>query len=43
VGLTYEVSFAFGIIGEEPEFEFLLMFFSCFYIIANIVNARRFR
>ena len=30
VGLTYEVSFDFGIIGKEPEFEYLLMFISCF-------------
>ena len=43
VGLTYEVSFDFGIIGKEPEFENLMMFISLSYIIANIVNSRRFR
>ena len=43
VGLTYEVSFDFGIIGKEPEFEYLMMFISLSYIIANIVNSRRFR
>ncbi|MFQ3352197.1 MAG: hypothetical protein ACI914_001457 [Candidatus Marivariicella framensis] len=43
VGLTYEVSFDFGIIGKEPEFEYLMMFISLSYIIANIVNYRRFR
>jgi len=43
VGLTYEVSFDFGIIEKEPEFEYLMMFISLSYIIANIVNSRRFR
>ena len=43
VGLTYEVSFDFGIIGKEPEFEYLMLFISLSYIIANIVNSRRFR
>ena len=43
VGLTYEVSFDFGIIGKEPEFENLMIFISLSYIIANIVNSRRFR
>ena len=43
VGLTYEVSFDFGIIGKEPEFEYLMMFISLSYIVANIVNSRRFR
>tara|TARA_B100001093_G_C26502641_1_gene873991 strand:+ start:138 stop:524 length:387 start_codon:yes stop_codon:yes gene_type:complete len=43
VGLTYEVSFDFGITGKEPEFEYLMMFISISYIIANIVNSRRFR
>jgi len=43
VGLTYEISFDFGIIGKEPEFEYLMIFISLSYIIANIVNSRRFR
>ena len=43
VGLTYEVSFDFGIIGKEPELEYLIMFISLSYIIANIIHSRRFR
>ena len=43
VGLTYEVSFDFGIIGKEPEFEYLMMFISLSYVVANFVNSRRFR
>ena len=43
VGLTYEVSFDFGIIGKEPEFEYLMMFICLSYVVANIVNSRRFR
>ena len=43
IGLTYEVSFDFGIIGKEPEFEYLMMFISLSYTVANIVNSRRFR
>ena len=35
--------FDFGMIGKEPEFEYLMMFISLSYIIANIVNSRRFR
>jgi len=43
VGLTYEVSFDFGIIGKEPEFEYL-MFFICFsYMTSIIVNSLRFK
>ena len=43
VGLTYEVSFDFGIIDKEPQFEYLMIFISLSYIITNIVNSRRFR
>ena len=42
-GLTYEVSFDFGVINSEPEFEYL-MFFICFsYIASTIINSRRYR
>jgi len=43
VGLTYEVSFDFGVIDKEPEFEYLMLFISFSYISANIINARRYR
>lgn len=43
VGLTYEVSFDFGIIDKEPQFEYLMLFISLLYIITNIVNSRRFQ
>ena len=43
VGLTYEVSFDFGVIDKEPEFEYLMLFISFSYIASNIINARRYR
>ena len=43
VGLTYEVSFDFGVINSEPEFEYLVLFISFSYIASNIINARRYR
>jgi len=43
VGLTYEISFDFGVIDKEPEFEYLMLFISFSYISANIINARRYR
>ena len=43
VGLTYEVSFDFGVINKEPEFEYLV-FFICFsYMATNIINSLRYR
>ena len=43
VGLVYEISFDFGVINSEPEFEYLV-FFICFsYMTSIIVNSRRFR
>ena len=43
VGLTYEISFDFGVINSEPEFEYL-MFFICFsYITSIIINSRRYK
>ena len=43
VGLTYEVSFDFGVIDKEPEFEYLMLFISFSYVASNIINARRYR
>ncbi len=43
VGLTYEVSFDFGVINSEPEFEYLLLFISFTYIASNIINSRRYK
>ena len=43
VGLTYEVSFDFGVINKEPEFEYLV-FFICFsYVASNIISAMRYK
>ena len=43
VGLTYEVSFDFGVIDSEPEFEYLV-FFICFsYVASNIISAIRYK
>ena len=43
VGLTYEVSFEFGVIDKEPAFEYLMIFISFSYIASNIINARKYR
>ena len=43
VGLVYEVSFDFGVIDKEPEFEYLMIFISFSYIASNIINSRRYR
>ena len=43
VGLTYEVSFDFGVIDKEPEFEYLMLFISFSYVATNIINARKYR
>ena len=43
VGVVYEVSFDFGVIDSEPEFEYLV-FFICFsYIASTIINSLRYR
>ena len=43
VGLVYEISFDFGVINSEAEFEYLV-FFICFsYITSIIVNSLRFK
>ena len=43
VGLTYEISFDFGVINSEPEFEYLMLFISFTYITSNIINSRRYK
>ena len=43
VGLTYEISFDFGVINSEPEFEYLMLFISFTYIASNIINSRRYK
>ena len=42
VGLVYEVSFDFGVINKEPEFEYLMLFISFSYVASNIINAKRY-
>ena len=42
VGLVYEISFDFGVIDKEPEFEYLLLFISFTYIASNVINSRRY-
>ena len=43
VGLVYEISFDFGVINSEPEFEYLV-FFICFsYMTSIVVNSLRFK
>ena len=43
VGLVYEISFDFGVISSEPEFEYLV-FFICFSYGASIViNSLRYK
>ena len=43
VGLVYEISFDFGVIDSEPEFEYLV-FFICFsYVASNIISAIRYK
>jgi hypothetical protein len=43
VGIVYEVSFDFGVIDSEPEFEYLMMFICFTYIVSTIVNSSRYR
>ena len=43
VGLVYEISFDFGVINSEPEFEYLV-FFICFsYMTSIVVNSLRYK
>ena len=43
VGLIYEVSFDFGVINSEPEFEYLIFFISFSYTASTIINSLRYR
>ena len=43
VGISYEVSFDFGIINSEPETEYLILFISFSYIISVLLNSRRYK
>ena len=43
VGLTYEVSFDFGVIDSEPEFEYLVFFISFSYITSIIISTRKYK
>ena len=43
VGNTYEISFDFGVINSEPEFEYLMYFISFSYIVSTIINSRKYR
>ena len=43
VGCTYEISFDFGVINSEPEFEYLVIFISFIYITSTIINSRKYK
>jgi len=43
VGLTYEVSFDFGVIDKEPEFEYLVIFICFSYVASTIISAIRYK
>ena len=43
VGLTYEVSFDFGVIDKEPEFEYLMLFICLSYVASTIISAIRYK
>jgi hypothetical protein len=43
VGISYEVSFDFGIINSEPEGEYLVFFISICYIVSTLLNSRRYK
>ena len=43
VGIVYEISFDFGVIDSEPEFEYLIFFISFSYIASTIINSRKYR
>ena len=43
VGLTYEVSFDFGVIDKEPEFEYLMLFICFSYVASTIISATRYK
>ena len=43
IGLIYEVSFDFGVINKEPEFEYLMYFISFSYIVSTLLNSLRYK
>lgn len=43
VGVVYEVSFDFGVINSEPEFEYLVIFISICYIVSTLLNSLRYK
>ena len=43
VGLVYEISFDFGVIESEPEFEYLVFFIGFSYVASNIISAMRYK
>ena len=43
IGLTYEVSFDFGVINSEPEFEYLMIFISISYVVSTLINSRKYK
>ena len=43
VGTVYEVSFDFGVINSEPEFEYLVLFICFSYITSIIINSLRYK
>ena len=43
VGLVYEVSFDFGVIDSEPEFEYLVFFISFSYVTSTIISTRKYK
>ena len=43
VGLTYEVSFDFGVIDSEHEFEYLVFFISFSYVTSTIISTRKYK
>ena len=43
VGISYEVSFDFGVINSQPEGEYLVIFISICYIVSTLLNSRRYK
>tara|TARA_B110000014_G_scaffold186110_1_gene135057 strand:- start:326 stop:712 length:387 start_codon:yes stop_codon:yes gene_type:complete len=43
VGLVYEVSYDFGVIDSEAEFEYLVFFISFSYVTSNIINSLKYK
>ena len=43
VGLVYEISFDFGVISSEPEFEYLVIFICFSYMSSIVINSLRYK